>query len=113
MLFLIFTKVKNYDIIIIESEERKMVYIKFHGGNGYCGCDYEEYMKFDDYNEAEFNQISYDLACENAESFQYCATGWEGDFETEEEREDYYNTALDEANWCEVSEEEYYEYCGD
>lgn len=31
-----------------------------------------------------------DLVRDNAEGFEYLATGWGEDFETEEEREDYY-----------------------
>lgn len=88
-----------------------MVYIKFVGGNGYCGCDWEEYQAFEEFNEKEFDEILEELSYENAESYEYVATGWGEDFETEEEREDYYDRALSEGNWFEVTEEEYEENC--
>lgn len=88
-----------------------MVYIKFVGGNGYCGCDWEEYQAFEEFNEKEFDEILEELSYENAESYEYIATGWGEDFETEEDREDYYDRALSEGNWFEVTEEEYEENC--
>lgn len=88
-----------------------MVYIKFVGGNGYCGCDWEEYQAFEEFNEKEFDEILEELSYENAESYEYVATGWGEDFETEDDREDYYDRALSEGNWFEVTEEEYEENC--
>ena len=88
-----------------------MVYIKFIGGNGYCGCDWEEYQAFEEFNEKEFDEILEELSYENAESYEYVATGWGEDFETEDDREDYYDRALSEGNWFEVTEEEYEENC--
>ena len=88
-----------------------MVYIKFVGGNGYCGCDWEEYQAFEEFNEKEFDEILEELSYENAESYEYIATGWGEDFETEDDREDYYDRALSEGNWFEVTEEEYEENC--
>lgn len=88
-----------------------MVYIKFVGGNGYCGCDWEEYQVFEEFNEKEFDEILEELSYENAESYEYIATGLGEDFETEDDREDYYDRALSEGNWFEVTEEEYEENC--
>lgn len=88
-----------------------MVYIKFIGGNGYCGCDWEEYQAFEDFNEKKFDEILEELSYANAESYEYIATGWGEDFETEDDREDYYDRALSEGNWFEVTEEEYEENC--
>lgn len=88
-----------------------MVYIKFVGGNGYCGCNWEEYQAFEKFNEEEFNEILMELSYENAESYEYVATGWDGTFETDEERLNYYENAIDDGNWFEVTKEEYEENC--
>lgn len=88
-----------------------MAYIKFVGGNGYCGCDWEEYQAFDEFNADEFDDILNELSLEYAESYAYVVTGWDSTFETDEDREDYYDRALSEGNWYEVTEEEYEENC--
>ena len=69
-----------------------MIYVRFFGGNGYCGCDYEEYHAYDndDVTEAELEQIAIDMAYENAEQYEYVVTGWQEDWESEEDRESYY-----------------------
>ena len=55
----------------------------------YCGTD-TIYWVFADHEgdipEEELNDWVY----ENAGSFEYLATGWDEDFETEEDREDFY-----------------------
>lgn len=87
-----------------------MVYILYMGGNGYCGCDWEEVREYDSFNEDEFNETLYQLSCDYAESYEHVATGWDGSFETEEDRDDYYNCAVENGNWREISREEYQEY---
>ena len=85
-----------------------MKYIKFYGGNGYCGCDFEQYEAYeDDVTEEALAEIAYDLANDNAQSYEYIATGWDEDFESEEERESYYENI--EYGWEEVTKEEYEE----
>lgn len=85
-----------------------MRYIHFTGGNDYCGCDIDEQEAFpDNVTDYELDEIAENKAIENGESFSHCATGWNEDFESEEEEEDYY-----EGCWCEweeISKEEYEE----
>ena len=85
-----------------------MKYIKFSGGNGYCGCEFEEYQAFDDnVSEETLGEIAGDLAQNNAESYEYVATGWDEDFESEEDRNSYYEDVY--CGWEEVTKEEYEE----
>lgn len=85
-----------------------MKYIKFYGGNGYSGCDFEQYEVYEDnITEEALAEIAYDLANDNAQSYEYVVTGWDGEFESEEEREDYYENI--ECGWEEVTKEEYEE----
>ncbi len=87
-----------------------MKYVRFSGGNGYCGCDYEEYVMFDDdCPEDEIENYSIELAYQNAESFEYVETGWDSDFEDENDREMYYENALSYCGWDYCSEEEFNE----
>lgn len=84
-----------------------MRYFKFHGGNGYCGCDFTDYVAFEDdeVDEDLLNEYDEEFARNNAESFSHVATGWCEDWEDEQEEEDYYANA-----WCvheEITEEEY------
>lgn len=44
---------------------------------------------------------------DNAQSFRHCATGWGSDFESEEEREAYYEDCC--GSWVYISKEEYEE----
>lgn len=86
-----------------------MIYVRFFGGNGYCGCDYEEYHAYDndDVTEAELEQIAVDMAYENAEQYEYVVTGWQEDWESEEDRESYYDDALSYCGWEYCSKGEY------
>lgn len=87
-----------------------MKYVRFYGGNGYCGCDYEDYVVFDDNcPEREIDDYSEQLAYENAENFEYVVTGWNSDFETEDDRELYYEDALSYCGWDYCSKEEFEE----
>lgn len=87
-------------------------YIRFIGGNGYCGCDIDEVEVFpDDTTDKELDQCADDMAMENGESFEDVATGWDRDFESEEEREDYYDGCY--CSWHEISEEDYKEMKGE
>lgn len=87
-----------------------MIYVRFYGGNGYCGCDYEEYEAFsDNYPVDMIDDYSNELAYDNAETFEYVVTGWGEDWESEEDRDWYYETALDYCGWDYCSQEEYEE----
>ena len=81
-------------------------YIYFTGGTGYCGCDFEEVMEYPDGTPDEILDIdAQEKAIDNGESFEHVATGWDDDFETDEEREDYYAECW--CNWTEITKEEY------
>ena len=86
-----------------------MKYIKFYGGNGYSGCDFEQYEVYEDedVNEDFLNDFAEELGMDNAQSFEYIVTGWNENFESEEEREDYYGNL--EYGWEEITKEEYEE----
>lgn len=85
-----------------------MRYIKFFGGNGYCGCDFKDYQVFDDdITDSDLEEIAHDLGMENAESYEYVVTGWYNDFESQEERDDYYGNI--DFGWEEITKEEYEE----
>lgn len=80
-----------------------MRYIRFTGGNGYCGCDLKTYEKFEDDATNEYlDEYACDLAKDNAESYEGVF-----DFEDDEEAEEYYENIY--YDWEEVSEEEYNE----
>lgn len=55
----------------------------------YCGTDndYWVYAPSEEYIDKDDLQT---WAYENAQSYEYLATGWNDDFECEEDREDYY-----------------------
>lgn len=87
-----------------------MKYVRFYGGNGYCGCDYEEYQSFeDDVTEEIIEAYSSDLAYENAETYEYVVTGWDESWDSEEDRDNYYEDALSYCGWDYCSEEEFEE----
>ncbi len=84
-----------------------MRYIHFYGSSGYCGTDYHELRTFDDdIEDSELNDISAELAHDNAETYSYLATGWSEEFESEEEEQEYYANAYDYCGWDEVETEE-------
>lgn len=87
-----------------------MRYIHFYGTNGYCGCDYDEYLEVEDDTPAkEIDRYSEEFAYEWAESYEYVARGWDSDWESEDERNSYYEDAFSNANWEEITEEEFFE----
>ena len=84
-----------------------MRYIKFTGGNGYGGWDFEEVQEFpDDTPDELFDEIASDMERDNGESYSHVATGWNEDFEDEVAEENYYNDCW--SNWEEISAEEFH-----
>ena len=81
-------------------------YIHFMGETPYCGTDYNDYIEFEDGTPNNvIDEYSDELCQQNAESFEYLATGWDEDWESEEERESYYENCY--GSWEEISKEEY------
>lgn len=94
-----------------------MKYVHFHLTTEYCGTESDEYAKYSDsVKEKEIDEDCYELARNNAESYEHLCTGWHGeDLEdyTEEEREQelswYYDEALSNSYWEFITKEEYEE----
>lgn len=80
-------------------------YIVITLSNGYCGCDKTEYVIFPEgTTDSEIEAYIEDEIVDYAESYSCMATGWEGDFESEEDEETYYDNI--NSNWREVTKEE-------
>lgn len=96
-----------------------MRYIKVGYGNGYCGCEGEEYLHTD-MSDKELNDYAQEQAMNNAESYQYMVWGWDCDtaedyaeendvsVEEAEEMMEYYWENI-ESYWTEITKEEYEE----
>ena len=83
-------------------------YIKFTVSNGYCGCTNEHFEVFeDDMTNEDLDNYGRELARDNAETYAHAATGWDEDFESEDEEEEYYDNA--ECTWVELSKEDFEE----
>lgn len=84
-----------------------MKYYVFVANTPYAENEY--YLKIEEDKiqdlEALLNEYAEEFAHENAEDFEYLATGWYDDFETEEDRENYYNDCY--CNYEEITKEEY------
>lgn len=71
-------------------------YIIMNFGNGYHGCYQTEKVELADIfeqcevTEEDIDEYVYQQALENAESYEYVATGYGNDFESEEDRDFYY-----------------------
>ena len=94
-----------------------MIYVRFWGGNGYCGCDFKEYEKFEDDETVDLDQYAYQTAYDNAETHEDVVYGWAGpdpdevsEEEYEEEMENYYNSI--DYGYDILTEDEWYEEQG-
>lgn len=89
-----------------------MRYIKFSGGTDYCGTEFEDIQAFEDsVTDSELDEQAEEMARENGESYSYLHTGWEDEFEDEDDEEAYFAGCY--CNWEEVSYEEYAQYMRD
>ena len=81
------------------------MFVRINYSNGYCGCDGSEVLEVENIEEAEAYAAEgiYDYA----EPYTYVATGWDEDFESEEEEEAYYENCIFDIE--EITEEEYQE----
>ena len=81
------------------------MFVRINYSNGYCGCDESEVLEVENIEEAEAYAAEgiYDYA----ELYTYVATGWNEDFESEEEEEAYYENCTFDIE--EITEEEYQE----
>ena len=92
-----------------------MVYIKIVASTPYCGTELIEYKEFEERpTDAELDEMTEDLARNNAESFEYLVTGWGEDYfddedEAAEALENYYADCFAESGWVEITREEFEE----
>lgn len=81
------------------------MFVRISYSNGYCGCDETEVLEVEDMKEAET------YAAENVyqygESYEHVACGWGNDFDSEEDRDYYYENCTYDIE--EITEEEYQE----
>ena len=84
-----------------------MKYVRFTGGNGFVGCDYEEYREYDD-DTPEFviENDSLEICEENAESYAYQRFGWDEDY-SDEDYDEYLEDCY--CDWTYISKEEFIE----
>ena len=84
-----------------------MRYIKFYGTNGYCGCDYEDWMIFDDNTpDHVIDGVSINLAIDNADMYEDNILNYNNPF-ADKEYEEYIDNAIEYADWKEISKNEY------
>ena len=81
------------------------MFVRINYSNGYCGCDESEVLEVKDIEEAE--AYAAEAIHDYAESYSYVSTGWEQDFESEEDEEAYYENC--DFDITEITEEEYQE----
>ena len=91
-----------------------MRYIKYIYENGYCGCDEEDIITFEDgTTDAEINNYLSEGLNDYASEYEHAAAGydWDEGWESEEDEEAYYENCS--YNWTEVTEAEYKEWHGE
>lgn len=90
-----------------------MKYYRFFCETPYCGTDETIYVTYsDDTPEDEILGDCEDWAYSVFDNFSYLATGWPGCSDSEEEEtilENYYDNCW--CDFCEVTREEYDEFC--
>lgn len=85
-----------------------MHYYKFYISTPYCGTDEVEWLVTDaEYDDVTLGDILTDYVVEQAESFAYLRTGWDKDFDSDEDREEWIEDCFEASSWEEVSKEEY------
>ena len=82
------------------------VYYKLTVWTPFAGTEEEYYFEFDQpVTEKDLEEILDEYIQIHAEGYEYLVTGWEGDFEDEEERDNYYADCG--GQWEEIIKEEY------
>lgn len=88
------------------------VYYRFTAWTPYAGTEDEFCCEFDKpLTEQELKEMLEEHIQTTAEGYEYLATGWDGDFEDEEERNNYYADC--DGEWEEITEEEYISEVGE
>ena len=68
-----------------------MYYYKFTATTPYCGTDRVELIDREEpMTQSEIDNLCAELAEENGEMYTHLATGWDDDWESEEDEENYF-----------------------
>lgn len=81
------------------------MFVRITYENGYCGCEESVALEVENMEEAE--AYATEGIVDYAESYEHVASGWNDDFESEEERDYYYENCIFRIE--EITEEEYEE----
>lgn len=85
-----------------------MIYYKFIADTPTAGTENTFYLSFEnDVSEAILEQTAEEYKIENGEEYEYCVTGWDEDWKSESEREEYFDECTCE--YFQISREEYEE----
>lgn len=85
-------------------------YVKAFGGNGYCGCDWEDVFIYpDDVTEEEINEDVYSRAVDEGESYSYVHFGWDSDY-SEEDYDEYMENYI-HCGWDWTDRDGYLAHC--
>ena len=88
-----------------------MIIIIAHCDNGYYGCDSDKVFFFDDgTSEKMINEDIYCWAVENADNYSYVHFGCDGEYDDEEEYEDYIENYV-YFDWHYATYDEYLSWC--
>jgi hypothetical protein len=90
-----------------------MFYYKITADTPFCGTNCEDYVASkEELTPAELDEMAEELCRSNAESYEYCITGWDDEMledMTEEEQteiiENYYADC--DGSWEQISQEEF------
>ena len=86
-----------------------MFYYRFRSSAGYCGTEQEFCLSFEEpLTKEEQDDFCEEYSQEAFESFSYLATGWNEDFESEEEEESFREQC--ECDCIEITQKEYEEW---
>lgn len=83
----------------------KRYIIVMRSNNNYCGCESIEYYIFPEgTTDSEIDEYIEEGMYDYAKSYEYLVTSWNGVWESEEEREEYYNNST--FDWFEANQKE-------
>lgn len=90
-----------------------MYYYHFIADTPYCGTEYHELLETKQLmTQKEIKEYCEDVRIQNAECYSYLETGWEDDWESEEQAEEYFSNCscyceeiTDPDRWEELKEE--------
>lgn len=85
-------------------------YILYSGGNGYCGCNFEDVIFYpNEATDEDFEEDGWAMAEDNAQTYSHIHFGW-GEEYGDEEWEEYLDNHV-EFGWEEITRERYLKWC--